>query len=118
LKSTKHEYTPAGELKPNPKLLLDIIENVGADPNQCVYVGDNLWKDVQMAQDAAVTDVHAEYGTAHTRDEYKLLVAVTHWTDEDVAREHELKEHDVNPCFVLKRDFSELLEIFEPMPFR
>lgn len=118
LKSTKHEHTPEGELKPNPKLLLDIIRDVGANPDQCIYVGDSLFKDVQMAQAANVTDVHAEYGTAHTREEYKLLVAVTHWTEEDVQRERDLKKHDVNPSFILKNTFSEILELFEPAPFR
>jgi phosphoglycolate phosphatase-like HAD superfamily hydrolase len=54
LVSTKHHYTPKGELKPNPDILRKIIEDVGAMPEQCVYVGDSLMKDMAMAKDAGV----------------------------------------------------------------
>lgn len=43
LKRTKHNHTPKGELKPNPRLLLDIIDEVGGLPSSTLYVGDNLW---------------------------------------------------------------------------
>ena len=117
LKRTKHNYTPKGELKPNPQLLLNIIDEVGGQPSVTLYVGDNLWKDVEMAQDAGVIDVHAAYGTAHTKEEYDLLVKVTHWTDEDVAREKELKAHDVKAHTTLEKHFDELLGKFEFVPF-
>lgn len=110
--TTIHKYTPKGELKPNPRLLLDIISDQNCDIGDAVYVGDNLYKDVEMAQKAGVTDVHAKYGTAHTRDEYQLLIDVTFWTDEDVAREKALKEHDVKPTFTLNNGYAELLSLF------
>ena len=94
-------------------MLLDIIDEVGGLPSETLYVGDNLWKDVQMAQEAGVIDVHAAYGTAHTKEEYELLVKVTHWTDEDVAREKELKAHDMMAHATLEKHFDELLEKFE-----
>ena len=117
LKKTKHRYTPKGELKPNPQLLLDIIDEVGGLPSETLYVGDNLWKDVQMAQQANIIDVHASYGTAHTKEEYDLLVKVTHWTDDDVRRERELKAHDVKAHTTLQHHFDELLSHFEFVPF-
>jgi hypothetical protein len=46
LVATKHRHTPRGELKPNPGILLKIIEGIGAKPEQCVYVGDTLMKDI------------------------------------------------------------------------
>jgi phosphoglycolate phosphatase-like HAD superfamily hydrolase len=114
---TVHRFTPSNELKPNAKLLLDIIKDVGAELNQVIYVGDNLSKDVAMAQEAGVIDVHANYGTSHTRDEYQLLVAVTHWSDADVKRERELKKHEINPTLSLNRNFGEILDWFEFVPF-
>ncbi len=117
-KKTVHRLTPPNEFKPNPKLLLDIIEDVGADPKEVVYVGDNLYKDVRMAQEAGVVDVHANYGTAHTRDEYKLLVDVTHWTDKEVQFEQDLKNHDVNATLSLNEGFYQILDWFDFVPFR
>lgn len=114
---TEHRYIPPNEFKPNPRLLLDIIEDIGADPSQVIYIGDNLYKDVRMAQDAGVVDVHANYGTAHTREEYQLLVAVTHWTDEEVLREQELKKQDVSPTLSLNKSFGQILDWFEFVPF-
>lgn len=49
---TVHRYTPDGETKPNPQLLLDILKEIGADPTEALYVGDSEMKDVVMAQAA------------------------------------------------------------------
>lgn len=117
LKDTKQHFTPKGEIKPNPKLLLDIIKEVGANVDECVYIGDSEMKDIEMAQQANVTDVFARYGTGHfeTNEEgYNLLRAVTHWTDEDVERERKIKEscHHIPPTHVVN-EFSELLGLFD-----
>lgn len=116
-KKTVHRYTPPNELKPNPKLLLDIVEDIGVDPSQVIYIGDNLHKDVRMAQEAGVVDVHANYGTAHTREEYQLLIDVTHWSDEEVLREQELKKQDVSPTLSLNKNFGQILEWFDFIRF-
>src|SRR5262249_26232449 len=49
LQVTKCMHTPPGELKPSPKVLLDIVEVVGSSPDRCAYVGDSVFKDVAMA---------------------------------------------------------------------
>ena len=90
LKYTRHNHTPKGSLKPDPTVLLDIIEKAGALPGDCVYVGDSPHKDVAMARDAGVLDVYAKYGKAQHKAAYDLLRDVTHWTDEDVQREREI----------------------------
>ena len=112
----KSEHTPEGEFKPNPKLLLDIIDKLGVTPEECVYVGDSEMKDVEMALQAGVTAVFAKYGTGHFNGEdtrYKLLQAVTHWTDADVQREQEIKKNSkhLQPDFTID-SFDELLDIF------
>jgi phosphoglycolate phosphatase-like HAD superfamily hydrolase len=118
LQRTEHRHTPRGEIKPNPAVLLDIICEVGGDVETTIYVGDSLIKDVSMAQDAGVMDVHAEYGTSHTREEYELLRSVTHWTAEQVEQERVAGSRTVRPTFVLARGFEEILDLFEFRSFR
>jgi phosphoglycolate phosphatase len=117
LTNTILRYTPKGEIKPNPKLLLDIISFAGASVDECVYIGDSEMKDIEMAQQAGVSDVFARYGTAHfdsNNEGYELLRAVTHLTDEDVEKERKIKEkcHHIPPTFSVG-SFSELLNIFQ-----
>lgn len=112
LAKTEHRHTPTGELKPNPRLLLDIIADVGANPSQCVYVGDSKMKDIAMAKAAGIDDVWAEYGTAQHREDYDLLRRVTHWTAEEVQRERDLMESgSVVPSHAIQR-FDEILHLF------
>jgi len=110
---TKHRYTPPGEIKPNPDLLRDILDDVSARRQESIYVGDSAMKDVAMAQQAGVTDVWAKYGVAQHRKEYELLRAVTHWTDEDVEREKNLSQPEHPAPYVLEESFAELLDLFD-----
>lgn len=113
LHNTIHRFTPEGEVKPNPHILISIIDELGFELRDTVYVGDNLLKDVFMAQQAKVLDVYAKYGAAQHRDEqYDLLKRVTHWTPEMVSREAAaLKPGVVNPTHVLESSLSEILPI-------
>lgn len=112
LKRTIHRHTPVGVIKPSEQVLLSIISEVEADPDHTLYVGDSLLKDVLMAHRAEVPAAWAKYGEAHQRDEYDLLRSVTHWTDEMVKRERELRQADVQAQWVLKNSFSELFDYF------
>ena len=113
LKDTKHRFIPDGESKPNPHILLSIIREVGFKSGDAVYVGDNLLKDVLMAQQADVTDVYAAYGAAqHRAEQYELLKKVTHWTPEMVARESAaLKPGAIVPTYTLTTSFAEIVDI-------
>lgn len=113
LHKTVHRSIPAGEIKPNAKILLKIVEDLGGIPENCVYVGDSLTRDIKMAQDAHIDDVFAEYGVSHTVQEYNLLRQVTHWTDEQVEKEKNTPQLDKSPSYTLKDSFSEILELFE-----
>jgi phosphoglycolate phosphatase-like HAD superfamily hydrolase len=117
LRHTKQINTPKGELKPNPTLLLDIINGVQGRRDQVIYIGDSLMKDISMAQRACVCDVWAKYGTAQSRPEYSLLREVTHWSDEQVERERKLTASQVQPTFTLEGSFSDILDLFEFVPF-
>ncbi|MBD8199128.1 HAD family hydrolase [Pantoea agglomerans] len=114
---TVNAHTPENEIKPNPKILLDIISGIGAKKEFCVYVGDSEMKDISMAKEAGVDAVFAKYGTSHFTNNiegYNLLRDVTHWTDADVERERKIKENnkDIHADYVIER-FSELLELFK-----
>lgn len=122
LKETIHLHTPNGEIKPNPEILKQIISDIGAEIDECVYVGDSEMKDIDMAKSAKVTDVFAEYGNSHFGNDevkYDLLRAVTHWTNEDVLREKEIKEqyHKTKPTFTIRK-FSDILSFFEYSKFK
>jgi FMN phosphatase YigB (HAD superfamily) len=113
LRYTAQERTPKNSRKPDSVVLNSIILSLDLQNDDCVYVGDSLFKDVAMAQDAGVDDVWAKYGEAQHREEYELLREVTHWTDEDVEREKRIRERDVKPKYTLEHSYSEMLEIFE-----
>ena len=67
-----------------------------------------------MALECGVDAAWAEYGQAHKRPEYKLLVDVTHWPPAEVAREAEIKAREhVHPTHVLSNSLSEILNHFE-----
>ncbi|QCZ93302.1 HAD family hydrolase [Salinimonas iocasae] len=108
-------HTPEGEKKPNPQLLLDIIEDIGAEVEDCVYVGDSELRDINMAFDANVTSVFAKYGGAHfsdTQKGYDLLREVTHWSQAEVDEEKELKDKGIKHKADFEIDsFSQLLDI-------
>lgn len=112
LKKTIHCHTPAGVLKPSEQLLLSIIAEVGGTVEDTLYVGDNLVKDILMAQRARVRNAWAKYGEAHRRTDldYNLLRAVTHWPDEMVQNE---RDGNVQPGITLHEGFSEVFEHFE-----
>lgn len=113
LRHTIHRYTPEGEIKPNPDILLQIISDLGASIAEVVYIGDNILKDVAMAQQAKVTDVHALYGVSQHKPEYELLRKVTHWTPEMVERERNaLKPGGLKATYVLDRNFAQILPLF------
>lgn len=113
-KHTVHHYTPEGEVKPNPDILVQIIADLGASIPEVVYVGDNILKDVFMAQQAGVTDVHALYGASQHKPEYELLRKVTHWTPEMVERERQaLRPGGLVPTHILDKEFAQILPLFD-----
>lgn len=110
MSSTQHRHTRRGEVKPNPAILEEIIGAVGVELDEVVYVGDSKVKDVQMAKDLGVTDVHAAYGESHRKEEYELLRDVTHWTAEMVERERN-SSGNIEPTFSIS-EFRDLRDLF------
>jgi FMN phosphatase YigB (HAD superfamily) len=100
---------PRAERKPNHRLVLDICGREEVSQKETWYVGDSLTRDVWMAKTAGVHAVWARYGTRYDRGLWESLVRITHWTDEDVTREAQLRKTlaSVRPDFVID-SFAEL----------
>lgn len=100
------------EAKPNPKLLEHICNSVNVGIKDAVYIGDSLTKDISMAKEIGVTAVWANYGRNFSSDCWDILVQITHWTDDDVKREEQLKKNfsNIKPDYTIEC-FSELLNI-------
>jgi phosphoglycolate phosphatase-like HAD superfamily hydrolase len=112
LSLTRRSHTPRGSIKPNAEVLLSILEKAGVAPHAAVYVGDSLMKDIAMAQDAGVLDVHAKYGEVQGHEGYELLRSVSHWTQEDVERELALiSQPTIVPTHTLTSGFAELMDL-------
>jgi phosphoglycolate phosphatase-like HAD superfamily hydrolase len=113
-KYTKMMSLPNDTRKPNPTILENIINDCNVIKQEVIYIGDKLDRDIYMAEQAEVTSVYAKYGHVTQTEKYKLLVNVTHWTDEDVLREEKFRNnlpHIKQPDFTINK-FSELLTLF------
>jgi HAD superfamily hydrolase (TIGR01549 family) len=106
----EHEFK---QKKPNPNALRNICKEFDVAPNQTVYIGDSISKDVVMADEANVFSSWAKYGTEVNAEYYNKLVRVSHWTSVDVQRERELSANakGIVPQHICSHSFSEVLEL-------
>ena len=51
------------------------------------YIGDSLAKDVKMARAAGCFAIWAKYGVSRDEDMYAKLVKISHWSEDDIARD-------------------------------
>ncbi len=98
--------------KPDPQILEYICQRENIEKTQVIYVGDSLLKDIYMANQAGIASVWARYGTSYDPGLWDVLVKVTHWTNEDVIREKELRNNikEIIPDFTIN-SFDQLLQI-------
>ncbi|MBA3577207.1 MAG: HAD-IA family hydrolase [Sphingomonas sp.] len=119
----KEERTEGPELielshhqqKPSPTVLLEICEREGIAAESAVYVGDSLFKDISMANAARVFAVWVKFGANVDPKFYANLVAISHWSDDDVehARKFAHSERPAHPDFILESSFAEIQRVFE-----
>lgn len=102
------------QAKPSPSVLLEICDRERLQTATTVYVGDSLFKDVSMANAAGVTAAWARYGAQVVVQDYEKLVAVSHWSEEDVKRARAFAKGAVpaRPDIILENGFDELLAVF------
>ena len=98
--------------KPDPTVLLEICNTMNVSPSDTVYVGDSIAHAIMMANEAGVFSIWTAYGTERDPSDWDKLVRITHWTQEDVAREKQLREvaQDFKPNFVAENSLSEILQ--------
>lgn len=118
LVKTKHIKHPRHVMKPNPEVLREIVQGLGAVPKQCVYVGDKLLKDIKMAQDANILDVYARYGDNRDNSMYERLKQVTHWSETEVQDEVKATTKEVAASITLKEKYSDILEEIDFVGFK
>jgi FMN phosphatase YigB (HAD superfamily) len=93
LKETRVVELPREAEKPSPAGLRRVLEDYGLTPGDVLYVGDNVKKDMALAEACGVAAVWAEYGT-YVSKEYRDRLAVIsarqvtqrHVADEGQAR--------------------------------
>jgi phosphoglycolate phosphatase-like HAD superfamily hydrolase len=106
-------FLPAEHRKPDPSVLADICAAAGREPDEVLYLGDSLLRDVAMAKSAGVHPGWARYGNDYDPEDWRRLARITHWTHEDINREQELqlKYGNIQPEVAIDA-FAQLLEYF------
>lgn len=106
--------------KPDPELLLQICNNEHILTSEAVYVGDSLTKDIYMAKTAHITSVLCKYPCEPqiSQELYQKLVAISHWTDGDFAREERIKNicqrDSIQPDYTVS-EFNEIIQIVQEL---
>lgn len=104
----------AGTRKPSPEILARILEESHVSSTDALYVGDSITRDISMARLAGTQSALATYGRRFDPKLWEQLVRVTHWTDEDVRREAELREEFASVrADVELETFGDVLRHFE-----
>lgn len=98
--------------KPDPMVLTEICKKEGVLLSETIYIGDSISRDIAMARHAGSRSAWAKYGVRNSKEQYAALVRVTHWSDEDIARESQLRlaSSSVRPDYTLEKSFSQILE--------
>ncbi len=100
---------PLYAIKPSPDGLQRILARFGVKPREAALIGDNLKKDVGLAQSTGLLDIWARYGTRFSPgEEERLRKAIPR----EVMRRNapEAEESSLRPTHLVDR-FDELLEI-------
>lgn len=117
---TEMRYLSKNVKKPAPEILEIILKDFNANKESTIYIGDKLDKDISMSNETYITSVYAKYGDKIETEQYNLLRDVTHWTEEDVQREKDVKEiHGKKPIadITLEKSFDELTDHFSFFPY-
>lgn len=80
------------EPKPSKQNLLYICEKEGVAPNEVLFVGDSMAKDVYMAYMAGTKSALCDFPKANTPALYQKLVDISSWTETDFAQDKAQRE--------------------------
>lgn len=101
--------------KPDPELLLQILDEEDLDRSDAIYAGDSLTKDILMAYDAGVTSIQCSYPSEANMTEYEQkLIRISSWTEEIFRKEAELRmrceREQIRPDYIIT-DFRDIFDI-------
>lgn len=99
---------PSHLRKPDPRILLWLMEQLSLRPNQCAYVGDSLRNDIKMAQSAGVRDCWAAYGARYAPMNMATLTRITHWDSVSVQAALQPAHLGITPTCVA-RSFQDVV---------
>lgn len=108
LEFSRQYSVPREWRKPNPKIVRHILRERNLDSQQVLFVGDSLFKDVKMANEAGIRSVYAKYGDGRDAAEYEKLRQVSHWSDQHIQED---RSDEVRPTFTLPNGLSELTQL-------
>lgn len=116
LAHTQHRALPSGSKKPNPELLMRILDEHKLRPQEVLVFGDHLWKDVWMAQQVGCHHAHAFYGDYSRTNTYSdFMPKVSFYTDAHFEEEKVGKASagKISSDIVLQQSPIELFKHFE-----
>jgi FMN phosphatase YigB (HAD superfamily) len=113
ISASKVSELPSDEMKPDPRVLQDMVLRERTSVASTAYIGDSLAKDVMMARKAGCFAIWAKYGVSNDADMYSKLVKISHWSDDNIIREKRLA-HDAttaDPDFICQHSIKEVLDV-------
>ena len=100
-----------GLRKPDPAFLEFILQDLHLHPSEAIYLGDNLHRDIGMANHCGVTSIWASYGTFTNVNNLRTLLKVTPWTKAEVDKSSGRDVDLPHPDFIIDSP-NEILNIF------
>jgi FMN phosphatase YigB (HAD superfamily) len=96
-------HPPRNVRKPDPQFLETLLVEMSLRPEEVLYVGDSITKDILLARRSGTYDALAEYGRHIQPEKFAELLKITYWTEEDLLLEGRLKGEAVTPRFTLTK---------------
>jgi len=76
---------PRGLRKPASRILETVLEDLGIEPSDAVYLGDSLHRDITLARRVGVPSIWARYGTLVDPNDTRTLLKITPWSRGEIA---------------------------------
>lgn len=108
----KNTQLEPGALKPATDSFEIIATLYQLNPELTYLVGDNLWKDISLAQKVGVNDIWARYGKHQDSKNLDTLRLITYWSERDISC-NKRAEQNIKPKYTIE-DFSQIRSIVNP----
>jgi len=78
-------YLHSSKRKPDPAIYNEIFTIINVPKERIWVIGDSVPKDVIPAVAVGAKGVWARYGTIYREDNYKTILSITHWSEEQIT---------------------------------